>query len=310
MGLTQGCCRARSSKDGAPSPGAPTAVSKQQIPAHEMLEKKKHLAGITAAATATASKRPVKILCSWPGDQGEAKGSIPDGWKLVYFIRHGEGFHNVTARESKYKCDCRNGPSGKCPYLDPRLLDPDLTDVGEDQASQLGLETPSLKLQPKLFIVSPLRRAARTALLAWPHLAGGKNGDEGTPKVPFVALPKAREQSGLHMCDKRRNKGDIAKDMPQLDLSRMKDEEDAYFTPGARETDAALIQRCYDVLMEVETLDYDTVCIATHSTWLLATFNAVLTTQDPSLKKWFATGEMRAVLLRWDRGDKSADVNA
>ena len=102
MGLTQGCCRARSSKDGAPSPGAPTAVSKQQIPAHEMLEKKKHLAGITAAATATASKRPVKILCSWPGDQGEAKGLFPMAGSLS-IIRHGEGFHNVTARESKYK---------------------------------------------------------------------------------------------------------------------------------------------------------------------------------------------------------------
>lgn len=39
------------------------------------------------------------------------------------------------------------------------------------------------------------------------------------------------------------------------------------------------------------------VAIASHSAFLLATFNAALEVEEESARQWFGTGEMRSVLL-------------
>lgn len=45
------------------------------------------------------------------------------------------------------------------------------------------------------------------------------------------------------------------------------------------------------------SMPYKNVAVATHSSWLLTLFNAVLECEDEELKKWFATGELRTVLI-------------
>ena len=111
---------------------------------------------------------------------------------------------------------------------------------------------PQAQLQPKLFIVSPLRRARGPPCSRgriWPAVRMPTRHAKGA-----IRRPPRREQSGLHMCDKRRNKG-IAR---YATVGSLADEGRGgrLLYPGARETDAALIQ----LLMAMELgLGYGTV---------------------------------------------------
>ena len=55
--------------------------------------------------------------------------------KIVHFVRHGEGFHNALARKI-----------GRKAYLDPAVFDPELTNVGIQQAKDLQDEVLNLYL--------------------------------------------------------------------------------------------------------------------------------------------------------------------
>ena len=55
--------------------------------------------------------------------------------KIIHFVRHGEGFHNALARKI-----------GRKAYLDPAVFDPELTDVGIQQAKDLQDEVLNLYL--------------------------------------------------------------------------------------------------------------------------------------------------------------------
>ena len=90
--------------------------------------------------------------------------------KLVHWIRHGQGFHNLMADFHR-----EHGIEGS-PYKHPALHDPPLTALGREQAAALC--THAKMLAPTLVVVSPLARATKTALIAFDHLVGA---------VPFVA---------------------------------------------------------------------------------------------------------------------------
>ena len=42
------------------------------------------------------------------------------------------------------------------------------------------------------------------------------------------------------------------------------------------------------------------VAVAAHSGWLLAMFNGAIADADEATRSWFATGEMRTLLLRFE----------
>lgn len=92
------------------------------------------------------------------------EGPPPEGCKKIYFIRHGEGYHNVAQREWRAKADW----DGKTePYTldqDPagKFEDPLLTPKGEGQAKDL--QPRAAPLAPQLLVVSPMRRAMQTGL--------------------------------------------------------------------------------------------------------------------------------------------------
>jgi len=252
-------------------------------PNHEIKEKSKHLEGLLAAN----EKRPVRIVVKRyiPG----AKKML--GEKILLFCRHGQGYHNAAAAASEYECDCAV-KGGKCPYLDDKLVDPHLTEVGKQQMIPLSKLTAAMPVQAELVLVSPLCRAVQTALFGFQHLL--------ETKVPFVAFESAREISGQHKCDKRRPLSEIKKEFPQVDFSNIKDNEDSLWTEE-RESYGHLLDRAYEFMVTIGRRPEKVIAIASHSTWLLAVFNCILSIDeaDSDLKLWFKTGELRAVTVAW-----------
>ena len=223
-------------------------------------------------------------------------------------------------------------PDGKTycsPYKRPEMIDPPLTQSGRDQAAALQVRTRELSVD--FVVVSPLCRATLTGLLAFKHavpvpllplasiskasmaarivLPGLPLSDSttagGARKIPFVAHEMAREHIGVHTCDQRRSIDDIKFDFPSVDYSLIESNDDVLWTAETRESTANQSRRGHALLQWIaaavdEYGSHREVAVATHSSWLLTLFQTVLeidTEASPGLTSWFATGEMRSVMV-------------
>ena len=68
------------------------------------------------------SARPVRVAAARPFVDGS---DVQPSEKVLYFVRHGEGDHNVAAATSAFKCDCDSvavGATGNCPCAAPGHL--------------------------------------------------------------------------------------------------------------------------------------------------------------------------------------------
>ena len=226
--------------------------------------------------------------------------TVPAGAKKVHFIRHGEGFHNVAQREWRERPDydgksepytLDNDPSG-------RYTDALLTQAGVSQAR--ALQTRTQALAPQLLVVSPLRRATQTGLLAFePHVTSGR--------LPVLAHELAHERGGRHTCDKRLSRTALAAAYPKVSYALLESEEDPLWGDGVtRESWEALARRGVGFVDWLLARPETHVAVAAHSAFLLALFNAALEAQEDAdeedadevgVRAWFGTGEMRTVLL-------------
>jgi broad specificity phosphatase PhoE len=173
----------------------------------------------------------------------------------------------------------------------PEILDAPLTNKGREQALLLQPVVRGLKDQPELVVFSPHCRALQTGMLVFEALAG---------KIPFVAHEMVREETGVHVCDRRRPRSQQANEFPLIDFSQLETEEDAIFHENKRETKLQLSDRIYKFLEWLEARKETHVGISSHSAWLLTIFNANLVA-DESLKGWFQTGELRSAILEFVR---------
>ena len=85
----------------------------------------------------------------------------------------------------------------------------------------------------------------------------------------------------------------------------MPSDEDAFFDPAVRESQAALAERGYAFLAWLRSREEGEVAVGTHSAFLFALLNAAVVADDEpgtGLRAWFAAGELR---LRWVRGGAS-----
>jgi len=130
--------------------------------------------------------------------------------KRIHFIRHGEGFHNVAGREWRKR---PNYVPGTEPYkldTDPEYfyIDALLTPLGEQQAKSLQ-DYVVLNCQPvSLLVLSPMRRATQTGLLAFTKLIEERTENKSNP-LRIVAKEEAHERSYPHTCDKRLDLKDL-----------------------------------------------------------------------------------------------------
>ena len=85
---------------------------------------------------------------------------------------------------------------------DPQLgfVDAELNDKGKGQATDLQPRTAALA--PALLVVTPMRRATLTGLLAFaPHVERGA--------LPVIAHELCHERAGRHTCDKRLSRSEV-----------------------------------------------------------------------------------------------------
>jgi len=274
--------------------------------AHEKSEVEQNMAALRAIAPevlAAMGRRVVAIKVAHDAP-------VPAGCKKVHFIRHGEGHHNVAQREWRTNPSWDGISEPYTPDNDPdmRYVDALLTDKGEGEARQLQ-EATEPHLKPQLLIVSPLRRATQTGLLAFaPHVE--------RKQLPVIAHELCHERAGRHTCDKRLAKGELALAFPAVDYSQLQDEEDPFWGDGwTREPWKELglrAGRFADVLFAREETH---LAVAAHSAFLLAIFNAVFACDEEATRTWFGTGEMRTVLLHLEQagansGDQALDGKA
>ncbi|KAJ7132667.1 histidine phosphatase superfamily [Mycena filopes] len=163
-------------------------------------------------------------------------------YKLVFFGRHGQGWHNVA--EAKYGTEAWDDHWAKL-YGDGELTwgpDPELTNLGKDQAArvnhlwkeELGAGIP---LPEKLYC-SPMTRAIQTNLITF----------EGVSTRRPVIVENCREEYGEHTCDKRNTRTYIRDTFPQFDIDDDLTEEDELWEADARETPAHATARAKTVL--------------------------------------------------------------
>jgi broad specificity phosphatase PhoE len=138
-------------------------------------------------------------------------------WKVVFFARHGEGYHNLASRLSTNWDEDSKHDTFRTINIDGtsreiNIFDPDLTEKGvkEAQGAREYWEAQNKEdiPQPDRFYVSPLFRALRTARITFStNEESGNFGDifptcgSGTC-VPIIT-ENLREMMGGRPCDKR-----------------------------------------------------------------------------------------------------------
>lgn len=227
----------------------------------------------------------------------DADAPEPDGCRTLtlHLVRHGQGFHNLLGDEYRQRgvhfSSTGDDFSENNPYRRPELLDPPLTAIGRKQARALQSHTRTLGTQA--VVVSPLARAASTALLAFAHLVG--------TSVPFLAREEAREQAGVHTCDQRNDLADIAIDFPTVDLGALSSESDPLWHDTRREPPEEVCARAHALLLWLRARPESELAVVTHSAFLFVLLNAVVQSGSvppgEGVRAWFATGELRTVRL-------------
>lgn len=131
--------------------------------------------------------RPSRVRC--------AASMGTDTNKTIHLMRHACTEMNVWLATNRW-----DAPG----FVDPKLYDTKLTDAGERQARAAHSACAQLRPAPQLLVCSPLRRALRTAELAF----------SGLPtSVPRVVTPLCRERL-YHSSDVGRSPAVMAAEFP------------------------------------------------------------------------------------------------
>jgi broad specificity phosphatase PhoE len=181
--------------------------------------------------------------------------------KQVHFIRHAHGLHNEA------------GEFDRTQYLREDLFDANLTAFGEAQCQRVcENQTILQKVQgAEILVVSPMRRTLQTARLCFPNFR----------HIPWRAIEVAREQTGLHPCDKRSTIGTYTMEYPDIDFSEIEHDADPLFHRySGREPDEHVDERAKVLLYWIRDRSESEMIIVTHSAFLRGLFNRVLPKMD------------------------------
>ncbi|GMF27334.1 unnamed protein product [Phytophthora lilii] len=225
-------------------PAAPTVVRAVE----GFFEQKKQVES-DVAAPLPLFKRFEMVPASWSEFQLKLaqleKQTRPDGTprqiKVVYFLRHAEGTHNEA--HAKY-----GSPRWEDEFArTDAFLDAPLTPFGIQDAQSKGQPSVKAELERGMpaierVVVSPISRAIQTAL----HFFS----KDQVPNEPFTCIESCRETFDCHTCNKRRPLSELKQKFPDVDFSRMKDEEDQLWSTTHRETTEEIQKRAREFLLE------------------------------------------------------------
>jgi len=235
----------------------------------------------------------------WEPSMGKPKAA-----KLIHWVRHGQGYHNLMA-EACQQLGVDFSELGTYeeakkatfhPYVNDAIKDPPLTCLGVDDAKALW--SLAKTLTPELLVVSPLRRATETILIAFKDAVS--NG------VPVLAHGACREQIGVHTCDRRSSRTDYVETFPKVDVSHVKHDEDPT-SWTQRESKLELAQRAHDFLLWLLQRPETEIVVGTHSAFLMGLFHIALEISDDSMKQFFKTGELRSILVSPEEVARAAE---
>ncbi|KAG2785692.1 hypothetical protein PC129_g10110 [Phytophthora cactorum] len=185
-----------------------------------------------------------KIPTSWDAFQEQINLLVKSSRnvKVVYFVRHAQGYHNVA--EEKYGVGRWEDEFART----DEFLDPDLTPFGVEDAKTKG--PPSVKTElergmPPIerVVVSPLSRAIQTAQSFFTK--------DQVPNRSFLCMKNCREVFDCYTFDKRRSLSEIKSKFPDVDFKRMKDEGDLLWSPTHHETEDEIHERARNFLSEL-----------------------------------------------------------
>mmetsp|Transcript_120520 Transcript_120520/g.236885 ORF Transcript_120520/g.236885 Transcript_120520/m.236885 type:complete len:242 (-) Transcript_120520:90-815(-) len=205
----------------------------------------------------------------------------PGKAKIIHFVRHAEGHHNVAGR--------KNPLTG---YLNEKLEDACLTEEGVAQCKMLATTSPKVVEKAQLLVVSPMNRTMQTATIAFPQLQD---------KIPWVAVENLRERTGLHPCDRRKSVTIHKKSFPHVDFSNVKDDQDTlYWRYNLREPNSDVTARARLFMEWLKERPETEIIVVTHHGYLLDLLGEVVRTSNPSVDATdFNNCEMRTFIIKF-----------
>ncbi|GMF20198.1 unnamed protein product [Phytophthora fragariaefolia] len=193
----------------------------------------------------------------------DAKRLIGLKMKLLLFLRHGEGTHNVAI--AQYGSEAWNSYYCKL----PEFLDAPLTSKGIEQAKESSTKlNKEIKngLHIEHVLISPLERALRTFTIAYQ--------DQSNISSKPLELP--REILGVDTCDERRSISEKALQYPELDFSGFSSNLDPWWTPDHRESESEVEARANKFLDMVFTnISAGFVGVVSHSVFCAALLRVI-----------------------------------
>ncbi|CDK24068.1 unnamed protein product [Kuraishia capsulata CBS 1993] len=193
-----------------------------------------------------------------------ANSNETTSYKVIFFGRHGEGYHNVA--ESYYGTPAWNCYWSLLTGNGTSTWGPDagLTPKGVFQAQNNSDLIKSLLPYgfplPQNFYSSPMTRAADTLTYTWNDIA------LKTGFVSPIFKESLRETIGLHRCDERRSKTYLKERYPDFQFENGFVEDDLLWTKDTQEPDGAKVLRLTSFLNDLWASDPSTyVSVTAHS---------------------------------------------
>ena len=234
--------------------------------------------------------------------------------KRIHFIRHGEGYHNVAFKQGTLTWPWEPQEEDGVKHTldkhpDYSYVDTVLTDEGEQQAVSLQDYIKQNCGNCTLLILSPMRRATQTGLLAFTREIK-ENGKIRKNPLKLVVKEDAHESFSAHPCDMRLNLkdlktffyetnaekyGDVMKNSGlELDYSSQGlRESDPFWDNGLRREDRiGCAKRGCKLLKWIYDIEDKEVAIAAHAGFLRAIFESVVVNKSQT-NTTFLNGEVK-----------------
>ena len=224
--------------------------------------------------------------------------------KILILMRHGEAKHNVFEREYEQKHGSFEHANEDENYpVDPLLTGKGcgtMLNVSNRTATFFNKET---GLRPDLFVVSPLRRAIQSALIAFPH-DSPMTSLSGTP---WICHPACMEQANGNKSEFVSALEDLEQTFPGVDYGIFQEslsQGDLYNSKEKVplfESKIDLMNRTDTFLEWIKEREERVIVVSSHATWLqsLCAFSLQYEESDGSNLDMFKKGEMRSIGIKF-----------
>ncbi|PNP51252.1 hypothetical protein THARTR1_08156 [Trichoderma harzianum] len=217
-------------------------------------------------------------------------------YKLIFVIRHGQGFHNVKETQVG-----RADWEAKWALLDGddemTWANARLTEKGKSQALEIKatLESDIREMKipmPGKCYTSPLARCLETTRLAF-------SGLEWPSDQPFKPIIKEalRERLGRHTCDRRSTRSWIESNYAEFEIEPGFTEQDELWQPNYRETIDEHVVRVRQLLDDIFNSEESTVISFTAHSGTIRALYALTGHKEV----WVAAGAMVPLLVVAER---------